>query len=630
MMKNGQVYPDHTSTVRAAKRSSNHESLLWKDVLYATLGLPEPSATKKARPEPAIVKAKHQTLSEWIDESSAALSTALDPFVPLPDEHGPSNVAVDDHSARPADPSNGVHVSPKKRPIKVRKAKGAVPTEYYEAVPLDDNLQAEMPKPVEDHNEAVGQLLVPAEPKIATYINGSPESNKAEKPTTSGTYMDDLWSLQLVEGPQIQPPYLPARSTTSGTTSITKYDSHWSYERVSSVKEGRLIDISGPDRPQEQIQKANTNRQKPKNTMRQCKAPSSKAFNDGQAATLKQYDDFMSRLLACSKSNKGQVKLEVKFGRLMIEYDSGTTDYKKIPFAVGQWHLAFPNKAEDVRLQSFITERLTVLGSDVDFMLQLKTPSKRNMFTPEPCERTTFYRFNCISKQTIDREFTIDIYEDKTFGYRDASVLVGALDMHFTKRYWDARIAVTTASSLIDILGIDNVDSLTRYLVDNFSVSPSASAGYLNLHTKLNDKNVGLQSIEVHRQTRHTSVNYPDLLLKLSEVQDLCFEHTDEANCHAWTLAKKDMAADGRLWWEVSLASRTAENILKGNETLELGDTANWEPKDIVEKGVIREMSHLARDIVTRIDSVGQQNKGPKTGSSKEESEKAIQNLGFW
>ena len=76
------------------------------------------------------------------------------------------------------------------------------------------------------------------------------------------------------------------------------------------------------------------------------------------------------------------------------------------------------------------------------------------------------------------------------------------------------------------------------------------------------------------------------------------------------------MVRDNRLWYEVSLSSSVAEEKFKENLDLELGDFASWTPKEIVEAGVLEDLSLVARDVVTRIDNVGYSNKGPRGGPS--------------
>ena len=633
MNKNGQIYPDFSNSKLA--RSFDIESILWRDFPYASIGhtvVPLQSNCLSNKEEPAVAastaatEGSYRTLVEWVESSAAAGPTAIDPFMPISGKHLEQEDELD--NKRSVNQTIGQNlnskISPRKRAVKARKAKGAI--------------EDIIPKPVEslDKLDSVKEVLQSSQiSKSSENIPVMDATNVDSIGTTSGTnssgarktYAEELAQLQFPDTPNIQPPYMPAMSTTSGFTNPSSSQPVWAHTRVHGVDEGKLINFNAPTTANERKAK-NSDSQVLRNTMKQRKAPSLNGPFQGETSVLKQYDDAAAQLLSMTRTTQGQIKLEVIIGRLMIDYQSGSSEFKKKTFAVGQWPTVFLSTSAPVGLRSFITNRLTSFGSDADFISRLKLPSGRSMFTPEPCERATFYRFKCFSTLRTHSPMVVDIYEDKTLKLQNAELLNGALDLHFAKRYWDARIAVTVDQAV----GDERYAKAVKSMADNLCVAPAAN--HLDISTKIDPKIFDFQSIEIRRETRHRSTNYPDLLLKLSEVQELSFEISatgnEEQYYHAWTKPKPDVMNDGKLWWEVSLASATAEKILKENETLELGETSVWKPSDIVDALIVRHMSHLARDIVTRIDSVGYHNKGPKTGTNKEASEQAIAKLGFW
>ena len=642
MNKSGQIYPDFSQS--KLTRSFDIESILWKNVPYASIGrtaVPLHSDRLSNKEEPAVAtttaaaerEESYLTLAEWVESSAATGPIAIDPFLPISGKHSEQEEEVDTkRSVNEAIEQNpNLKISPRKRGVKVRKAKGAVedtiskPVESIaESDKLDSMKEVSQSSQISKHSESMLSMHM-------TTVHGTGTEAEAKRvPNLScarNTYAEELAQLQIPDAPSIQPPYMPAMSTTSGFTNVSSSQPVWAHTRAR-INEGTLLDLNDPIPFNERKAKDGNAQQVLRNTMKQRKAPLTNGPFAGETSVLKQYDDAAAQLLSMTRTTQGQIKLEAIIGRLMIDYQSGSSEFKKKTFAVGQWPTVFLNASAPVRLRSFITNRLTSFGSDADFISHLKLSSGRSMFTPEPCERATFYRLKCFSALRAHSTMVIDIYEDATHRLRSTELLNGALDLHFAKRYWDARIALTTSQSVDD----ERYAKAAQFMTDNFCVIPGAS--HLDMFTKVNPKMIDLQSIEIRRETRHRSVNYPDLLLKLSEVQELSFEISATENgerCyHAWTKPKPDMVSDGKLWWEVSLASVTAEKILKENETLELGETSTWKPSDIVEALIVRHMSHLARDIVTRIDSVGYHNKGPKTGTSKEASEQAVANLGFW
>lgn len=73
------------------------------------------------------------------------------------------------------------------------------------------------------------------------------------------------------------------------------------------------------------------------------------------------------------------------------------------------------------------------------------------------------------------------------------------------------------------------------------------------------------------------------------------------------------MVAARRLWWESSLSSVSAAAALKDNETFK---QATWKPRNVISGGLVGDLVSLASDIVTRIDNVGINNKGPSGAGS--------------
>lgn len=640
MNKSGQIYPDFTNS--KATRSFDIESILWRDIPCASIGRTNfslHSGRLSHKEEPAVAttatatEGSYRTLAEWVESSAAAGPPAIDPFMPMSTQH--SEQEHEQNNKRSVseviEQNLNPKISPRKHTGKVRKAKGTVGDIISK--PGDGFADCDKPGSVKEVSQSSQISKFPELIPImdATTIQSTrTEAEPTSVANSSGaryTYAEDLAQLQFPDAPSIQSPYMPAKSNTSSFTNVSSSQPVWAHARLPGTKEANLLGLHASMPAKERAAK-NNNSQDLKITMKQRKAPPTKSLFQGETSVLKQYDDAAAQLLSMARTIQGQIKLEVIIGRLMIDYQSGSSEFKKRTFAVGQWPTVFPNASGPVRLRSFITNRLTSFGSDADFISQLKLPSGRSMFTPEPCERATFYRFRCSSTLKAHDTMVVDIHEDKTLKLQSTQLLNGALDLHFAKRYWDARIAVTTDQSVED----QRYVKAAQFMADNLCVIPAASQ--LDIFFKTNPKMVNFQSIEIRRDTRHRSTNYPDLLLKLSEVQELSFEISateNEEHCyHASTKPKRDMANDGKLWWEVSLASVAAEKMLRENETLELGETSIWKAGDIVDALIVRHMSHLARDIVTRIDSVGYHNRGPKIGTTKEASEQAIANLGFW
>ena len=224
-------------------------------------------------------------------------------------------------------------------------------------------------------------------------------------------------------------------------------------------------------------------------------------------------------------------------------------------------------------------------------------------------------------------ELVVEVDEKGEFAIRSAPVLVGAMNWHFPKREWDARLTVTSYGKLGE-----KYHEEAKSIVANLQISPSSDGTTLGLFTKTLTAELRIRSVILCRETSHYSRLYPDVLLHLKEMQDLGVwnEAGKKQEYHASARSQLQMANGGKLWWEASLSSMTATEILKGNEDLEIGELSNWEAKEIIEKGLIKDLSALAKDIVTRIDSVGYYNLGPKAASNTRTSDRVMKNAGFW
>ena len=193
-------------------------------------------------------------------------------------------------------------------------------------------------------------------------------------------------------------------------------------------------------------------------------------------------------------------------------------------------------------------------------------------------------------------------------------VLLGALDWHFPKRAWDARLRVTSEK----LLATDYQKQATG-IVDNVRIGPAEDGQPLKLWTKTIDEKFSIESITLRRETLHPATIYPDLMLHLIECQDLQVrQRSDSESIYSGSIETPEvMDKANRLWWEANISSTSADTILKENLTLELGETATWSPSSIVNKGVVRDLFAAAKEIVTQIDHVGFHNQGKGSSGSK-------------
>lgn len=162
-------------------------------------------------------------------------------------------------------------------------------------------------------------------------------------------------------------------------------------------------------------------------------------------------------------------------------------------------------------------------------------------------------------------------------------------------------------------------------IVDNIEVVVSGDGQSLEFKTKTIDDNLSIESILLNRETSHSVTLYPDLILHLTEYQDLQVREASERIYSGSIQASQVMIKANNLWWGAKLSSVNANAILEGNTTLELGETASWTPSSIINMGVVGDLFAATKEIVTQIDHVGFFNRG-KCDSNSKATEKRSEN----
>ena len=171
-----------------------------------------------------------------------------------------------------------------------------------------------------------------------------------------------------------------------------------------------------------------------------------------------------------------------------------------------------------------------------------------------------------------------------------------------------------------------------KEMVNNLCIRPSPDRKTFDLSTKIELGDLRINSVTLHRETRHPVSEYDDILLHLLEVQELSlWSQKNEVDYQASLPPMPNTSSPGcKIWWEVSLSSVLATETLKQNEVLELGDSASWTPNKVVGKNSLKDLGYVARDLLERIDAVGSSNKGPIEGSGTKSSDKGKPPEEYW
>lgn len=230
--------------------------------------------------------------------------------------------------------------------------------------------------------------------------------------------------------------------------------------------------------------------------------------------------------------------------------------------------------------------------------------------------------YNIVCEMNTNTRITIEVDEGGAFQIRGSEHIIGALNWHFPKRSWDARLALTSHKCIDK----GHWHQHAQKIVNDLKLFSSSSSGNLELSTHTPSQEHFIQSITLRRETVHASTMYPDMLLHLTEVQDLGVftRPTQTENSYSGSiLPHKNMVSADRLWWEVSLSSLNVTAKLNEKDRAQCGRHEIWSPESVLDNGAVGDMSALAQEIVMRIDRVGAHNKGSGDQSTPSTSEKA-------
>ncbi|KAL8907588.1 MAG: hypothetical protein Q9207_001325 [Kuettlingeria erythrocarpa] len=298
------------------------------------------------------------------------------------------------------------------------------------------------------------------------------------------------------------------------------------------------------------------------------------------------------QLLQSANTFRGIIGLEVDIGRILIKAGKGAIGRTLLP---KDWASVFDDRTGNSPETVFIN-RLPASDSDMRYVTSLKQPDGRQIFAQDPFETTFKFRFLCGTK-TGEEDIILEANNSGSVRILSSEHVVGAVNWHFPKRQWDARLAVKVVEEVQDYQ--DALEAIKRSL----SIIPSSDGKTARLYGELGSSTLTFKTASIHREMRFNSNTYPDIVLSCTEVQDLgpARERQRYWNPHREVeIARKN----GDLWWEIRAGSIEADRKLMLSRDLRLGEEADWKAEDVV-SGKVQQLHNLASGIVTQIDDIG-------------------------
>ena len=164
--------------------------------------------------------------------------------------------------------------------------------------------------------------------------------------------------LMPIESPSTElPPYMSIDPRASQPGDHRKKGQIWDRKVAGCAPLGSLIDFSSPASPvQDKLRKADEeDTRRLQHTMNQRKAASHfGASKSSFAAFLSDFEIATTDILRLARASQGPVTLRIEIGRILINYKSGSNDFKKKHFSIGEWPKVFPREGKS-RLETRFT-----------------------------------------------------------------------------------------------------------------------------------------------------------------------------------------------------------------------------------------------------------------------------------
>ncbi|KAL5001654.1 hypothetical protein BDV10DRAFT_182220 [Aspergillus recurvatus] len=346
-------------------------------------------------------------------------------------------------------------------------------------------------------------------------------------------------------------------------------------------------------------------------------------------------------ILEAAETFPGVVTFELQFGLALIPRMPKTRNTSLISST--EWAEIFqPRNGMPAPTTKFVN-RLTACGSEIDHIVDLRTSKaegKSRMFEEEYSDYNIRYEFHC--RSSTDELLLIVIDEQGGFSIQRPKSYLGAVNIHFPQRIWDARAIVESATRYRPGSRPD-LEELARYLADHLWVLANND---ICIYTSLpKASKTTIEKVVMKRWTRHRCLHLSegmrdetqDIFLQVTEVHDLFLDSKlSQENHHvrARYTNPEEMIQRGKAWYELSLVSPTIETILGTNAALEVGEkTEEWRSTDLlgdaemfagqqpssykssvaaaIGAGGVAQMLQVAKALVEKMDDVGACNRSP-------------------
>ncbi|KAL8952073.1 MAG: hypothetical protein Q9222_001984 [Ikaeria aurantiellina] len=321
------------------------------------------------------------------------------------------------------------------------------------------------------------------------------------------------------------------------------------------------------------------------------------ASHIGQIASSEDLNPLMIRLLQSAKTLGGKVQVQVNIGRIFVSRHLAipTGSAKRVAL-FNDWPSIF-NLQGRKTIETLFTDRLPKPLNATRFPASLKQLNGERMFAETPDSRDVKYHLYCYTRSG-DEEVILQADKSGDIEVLSTPHEVGAVQLHFPKHQWDARILVNTTEQVRDYQNA--ADSVRNTL----SVIPGSDHHTVDsLTADLGDSGRIFRSGRVLRQICFGSLEDEDISMSCTEVQELGLSKNRRYQGHQKD--RKVAEDEGELWWEIKLHSASINSRLDQVVNDSPGLPSPWKAQDVIQGEIIGKLHALAARLIPQLDNLG-------------------------
>ena len=139
---------------------------------------------------------------------------------------------------------------------------------------------------------------------------------------------------------------------------------------------------------------------------------STQAVAGGYTALVKNLEESSVHLLALALPRTGRIELAVDIGRLLINQQCVSPDFKKRSFKTSEFSSIF-QRERTADLKTVFTNMLTARSFEAESIVNILLPQGRKLFQQQPASRKVTYLFDCKAK--CGDQIAVESYETGNF-----------------------------------------------------------------------------------------------------------------------------------------------------------------------------------------------------------------------